>query len=270
MKNIHISSVRIRRKMIMGVFMFLIMGSVTVFGAVQGTITKIGGDKISGEIRWQGSTKEYVVVTDRFTVQVALKDVAEIKVNEPPKLRDAVNRVKTQPQSAIADLEEIVNSYSMLQWDLVAGRWLAEAYMKTKQAPKAVAVCDKVMMDAKPTDITGDMSKIYWDALFECKLYDKLRADLTKRVEAGDRETVAIAQVKRADIDMANGNYEKALIDGYLRTVTLFKTEKSIRPEAIYKAMKCFEALGQQSHAAKMKKILLAEFPEHPYSKEMK
>ncbi len=260
----------------MGWITFLIIiltGGETAFALnVRGTITKMGaGEKITGEIRWQSSAKAYsITIRDNIIVQVALREVADIKVEEPSNLRAIIKRVKTQPGSVIANLEEIVNAYAMLQWDVFAGRWLAEAYLQTKQAKKAVETCEKIMRDARPAQITSDLVNIYWDALFQCRMYDKLRSDLTKRIEEGDRETVAIAQIKRGDIDMTAGDFEKALLDGYLRTITLFRSVKSVQPEALYKAMKCFEALGQQTHAAKMRKILLAEFPENPYSNEAK
>jgi TolA-binding protein len=68
---------------------------------------------------------------------------------------------------------------------------------------------------------------------------------------------------------MKQGNYKDALLDGYLRTVVLFGDIKPTQPEALYKAAQCFDQLGQGPYAERMRKKLLADFPQDPYAQRV-
>ena len=61
-----------------------------------------------------------------------------------------------------------------------------------------------------------------------------------------------------------------ALIDGYLRTVVFFQGIKSVQPEALYKAAKCFEEKGQHSYAEKMRKELLSSYPQSEEARQLR
>ena len=98
----------------------------------------------------------------------------------------------------------------------------------------------------------------------------KLEMMLTKTIETGSRNAAAVAQVKRADIARQNGNNIDALVNGYLRTVILYREVKEVQPEALYKAMLAFKEMGHNSRAQKMKKKLLAEYPQSRYSHKAK
>ena len=112
---------------------------------------------------------------------------------------------------------------------------------------------------------------MYWEALVQTEQFTRLEKALTEVIEKSqDRELVAIAQIKRGDMEKKKGDPKKALVDGYLRTVVFFQAVKEVQPEALYKAMKCFEELGQQSYAEKMRNRLLAEYPESSYSQMVK
>jgi len=80
----------------------------------------------------------------------------------------------------------------------------------------------------------------------------------------------AMAQIKRGDIERKKENLKEALVDGYLRTIVLFKQVKEVQPEALYKAAKCFEELGEHSYAEKMRKTLLEKYPLDPYTGKIK
>ena len=71
-------------------------------------------------------------------------------------------------------------------------------------------------------------------------------------------------------MDMRQGEYEKALIGGYLRIVILFREVYSVQAEALYKAAQCFEKLGEHANAEKMLEKLVSEYPNSYYNNKTK
>ena len=60
----------------------------------------------------------------------------------------------------------------------------------------------------------------------------------------------------------------EALRDGYLRVVLLYRSEKEVLPEALYKAGKCFEKAGQASRAEQMRNELKKDFSASPWAQK--
>lgn len=250
-------------------FLSLFLFAVTTFADVDAILTKHNGQRIRGATRWKGSQKVYVVMTKRQVVmQVPGRDVREAKPVRPPKgLQAAIKNVRSgSPARAITPLKTIMRTYKMLYYDSVAAEWLAKAYYKNNQADEAIRAVDNLMSGGGK--MSGELMKFYCDALRKAKKYDKLQLMLTKMIETGSRSAAAVAQIKRGDIDMDKGDVNTALVDGYLRTIILFRDIKEAQPEALYKAMKAFKAKGQHSHAEKMRKKLLAEHPKSSYSRQ--
>lgn len=251
----------------------LMLGLTVQAAGVPGIITKRDKTQLKGIIRWQPASKVYVVKKARSNVElkVSLRDVVRVSVRKPSKIDAAVKMVKRkQYAAAIPALEQIMKDYAMLEWDVSAARWLAECYLKTKRAKDAVKMCEKVIKKNPNAASSGDLASVYWDALIETEQFLKLRKALDIAVQKGNRQVAAVAQVKRGDIDMKKGEFKNALIGGYLRTIVFFGQLKFIQPEALYKAAKCFEKLGQHSHAEKMKKKLMTEYPRDPYTDQVR
>jgi hypothetical protein len=75
-----------------------------------------------------------------------------------------------------------------------------------------------------------------------------------------------MAHVKRGHILRKQNSFKEALWDGYLRTTELFGTEKSVQPEAMYWAAKCFEELAMASQAEKMRQRLVKTYPTSEFA----
>jgi tetratricopeptide (TPR) repeat protein len=131
-------------------------------------------------------------------------------------------------------------------------------------------VCGTVIENNPGAAVVNELAVVYWEALLQTEQYATLDRVLGEAVERGDRALAAAAQVKRGDISRKRGEFEDALVDGYLRTIVFFRQIKQVQPEALYKAAKCFEELGQHSHAEKMRKKLLADFPKDPYTEKIR
>ena len=240
---------------------------------VEGAIIKKGtGQQVAGTIKWKRVTKEFEVTASGVSVVIPSSQVERLMVRKgPASLDPAVKTVQRGEYTgrAVQELEKIVAQYEMLEYDLVAGRWLAFAYVNSGKAKQAVDVCEKLMADRAQSSLPGELVRVYWDALLQNGQDAKLRMQLRSFVEQGSRYVAAVAQLKRGDLDRKNGNYREALIGGYLRTVILFQDFKEVQPEALYYAVKCFEQLGQSSHAEKMRKKLLADYPDDSYSRKL-
>lgn len=238
---------------------------------IRGVIIKKNGGRAPGLLKWQPASKVYVV-TDNNAVQVRipLSDVARVEVKDPPELDSSAKLVAGgQPALAIPNLEKIVKDYEMLGPDIKAARWLAEAYMKQNEPKKAVVMCDKIV-NASPSAVSGDLASLYWEALLADNQIARLKKAISDAVASGNRTLAARALIMRGNIEKKQGNLKEALVDGYLRTVVLFQDVKEVQPKALYEAAKCFEALGQLTYVEKMRKKLLAEYPDSPYSQQIK
>lgn len=258
------------RNMLCSMLILLACGAATA--DVPGEIVTTQGRRIRGAIRWQPASKVYnVVQANNVTLKVPLADVEKVTVQQPAQIEPAVKLVQAgRYAQAMPVLEEIIREYSMLQWDAVAARWLAEAHLQQGNPGDAVKYCELVIDQNPDAGVFGELPRIYWKALLEAGREATLKQALTEAVQRGSRETAALAQVLRGDIAMKNENYREALLDGYLRTVTLFREIKAVQPEALYKAAKCFEELGQLAHSEKMRKKLLEEYPDDPYTEKIK
>ncbi len=242
--------------------------------AVQAIITKTGtGQKLKGLVKWQATTKQYVIQPDGSPVQYKLSpdDVADIQVAPPAALEAAIKQVQAKRYAAaLPVLEEIMKDYTMLQYDVVAAQYLAQGYLETKDSRKAVAMCDRVISANPAAAEDPGFAGIYWQALLDTEQYLKLDSALSIAIKGESRELAAVAQLRRGDIAKQKGNRDDALIDGYLRTVVFFAGIKSVQPEALYKAAKCFEEKGQHSYAEKMRKELLSSYPQSDFAKRVR
>ena len=249
----------------------MVLGAAQAAGVDGGIITE-DGQKIVGKIRWLPSRKEFKI-TDKKNVAMSLSpaQVAQIQTRKPRNIDAAAKAVMDKNYSqGVPALEKIFADYSMLQWDVVAARYLAEAYLAQNKTTKALEVTRKIMEQPLDRVLPDEFHRVYWDVLLEAGQREKLKEALELAARTGGREIAAVAQLKHGDIEMKRGNYKDALIDGYLRTVLLFGDVKSIQPEAHFKAAKCFSELGQHTHAEKMRKTLLEAYPNATYTQQLK
>lgn len=261
-----------KKQITLAIISLFIIGSsalcTTVRANVDGIVFKKDGGRLRGKIRWLPASKVYVV-TDKVALQIPLAQVLRVQVKEPPELNNAIRMVRSgQYGAATPVLVDIMKRYTMLEHDVTAARWLADSYLQGGDAKRAIDMCRKVMK-VNPRAVTaGELTGVYWRALLEDGRDAVLKRELGEAIKSGTRPIAATAQIIRGDIAMKNGEFQDALVDGYLRTVVLFQDVKTVQPEALYKAMKTFGELGQHSHAEKMKRRLLAEFPKDSYSQK--
>ena len=238
--------------------------------AVKGVIVGTDNRRMSGDIRWQQAKKEYILTANDVTMTLKPAQVKEVIVARPAGFDKAVADVRGgRYAAALPTLEKVMSQYRMLQWDVPAAGYAAKAQLGMKNPKQAIMICER-LIDANPkAAFQGELAETYWQALVEDGREDTLRKIMGQVVQEGSRELAALAQIRRADVAMKKAEYRDALVDGYLRTYVLYGDIDTYVPEALYKSAKCFEQLNEAANAEKMRKRLLAEFPESTYSKQV-
>jgi TolA-binding protein len=242
-----------------------LFGAASSLAGVQGTlIMKADGRRVSGELRWKGSQRAYTVTSKQVETSVGIDQVEDVEIPAPPVGLDAAAKQVQEGRfgAAIPVLKQIVSDYRMLKYDAVACTWLANAYTGNKQPKEAIAAIEDLTRDNPELLGDGGIAGAYLDALIADQQDAKTETVLGKIIELGSRDGAATALNKRGEMKMRRNSYKDALIDGYLRTIVLFEDVKQAQPEALYKASKCFDQLGQAPYAEKMRKKLMQEYPQ--------
>jgi TolA-binding protein len=245
----------------------------SVSAQIPGTIVKKDGQKIQAlSVQWDPVGRAYTFRTDKFASQLSAEQVERIEAAEPRPLAAAIAEVKAgRGSTAIATLEKVVQIYTMIGgWDVIAARWLAEAYLKDGRPADAVKMCDKLIAQNPEAQYSPDLAPLLWDALLADNQMARLERVMDEAVKRGTRQMAAVAQMKRGDIQRKRGELKEALIVGYLRTAYFFRDVKEVQGEALYKSVKCLEELGQHGHADKMRKKLLQDYPRDPYAEKLR
>ncbi len=264
-----------RRSLIMMFAAASAIAAVAAPAGITGTITTEAGDTNKGLIRWSARDKAYVITKGGVELQVKATDVAEIDIAKPAGWDQIVAQVeKGQGAAAVAPLSKIVKEYAHLEWDRAAARYLTEAHLAAGNPEKALAAAKEVIDGEKSAAYKGELAPAYWDALLALNRTSTLEEVLGKAAASGDRYSSGMALVKRGDLIFKAGGEssdaaKKALTDGYLRAALLYTdaaVASKVRPEALYKAAKCFEKLGQSGRADSFRTELKKLYAASPWA----
>lgn len=249
--------------------------ALAVSGAVTGLLKLENGDEMKGAVRWSTREKAYIVTKGKIEQQFKAAEIAEMDIDKPEAFDAAVAQVaKGQGAAAIPALQKIVKEYAHLQWDKAAGRYLAEAYLAADKPDDALKAC-KDIIDGEPSAAyRGDLAPAYWSALLRLNRRAPLEKSLEKAMKSEDRFARGAALIMFGDIALKDGKEsadacKKALTDGYLRVVFLYKdadVAAKLQPEALYKAAHCFDKLSQSGRADFMRTELKRTYASSPWA----
>lgn len=238
----------------------LIAGGVTA--QIKGVLITSDGQSIDGTIRWKAASDAYEVVRSGGSVALEMTPdkVRDLNIPEPAGLKGAIAQVKGgTPSSAIPTLKKIIQGYTRLKWDEVATRYLAEAYLNSRDAAEARKVCEGVISHKPEAAYSGEMAPTYWSALIATDRAAKAEELMSRAIKTGDRRASAFALIRRGDLILKEGQtadfHKKALIDGFLRVATLYRDVKDAQPEACEKAAASFDKIGQSSRAESFRQM---------------
>ena len=209
---------------------------------------------------------DYVVETKSGSQTYPASLVARAEADKPAGFEQAIAFEKSGDfASSISAFKEIAKKNRGLGWDDKAYASISRLYIRQNKYPEAVKALESMGKEMlRQSDIQG----IYWKALLESREFDTLSAQLDHAIKRGDRSLAARAQILRGDMNMKRRQLESAALD-YLRTVALFKAEKNVQPEALYKAGLVLEELRHEK-ARDMFDQLIKEYPESTYAREAK
>ena len=256
--------------------------SATVFAAagdIMGTITDAQGPH-KGIVRYSLKSKTYFVTSKQngavLEAEIAPADITEMDIATPAGWDQAVANVeKGRAAASINYFANIVKQYNHLQWDLRAARYLADAYLASGNADKALESCTAVVRADPETAYKGELAPIFWKVLVKLGKKDQLEKLLVKAATSGDRYSSGAALIGRGDLILAGGesadSLRAALVDGYLRVALMYtdgKIAEQLRPEALAKSAQCFEKIGQAGRADQMRGELKRLYPNSPWAKQ--
>ncbi|NLL83672.1 MAG: tetratricopeptide repeat protein [Lentisphaerae bacterium] len=228
----------------------------------------VNNREIIGMVRWKATSREYTVLDPRTNIEsvYALNNVQKIEIVRPKELDPAIRAVMAKNgAAAIPVLTKIARDYAMLQYDEEAARWLGEAYLLSNNSAEARKAIEKVTSMRPEAAYLGELAPVYWRVLLQENRQARLDELLGMAVKSGDRPASAAALIMRGDLILKGGDtqeaHTKALKDGYLRVITLYRGVRPLQAEANYKAAKSFEKLGMTSRAQERIDVIRKEFP---------
>jgi tetratricopeptide (TPR) repeat protein len=227
-----------------------------------------------GKIRALPGFNKYVVTTmvgnNPVAVEIEGFRVERVEVAKPADLDKTIRQVQTQPAAAIPALKKIMEDYVWLNWDMVAARYLLDAYLKSGQASKAVETANQIIGQNRMAVDNADFLTAYVDAMVADNKESGVENILTEAIKKGGRDIAAVAYVKRGNILKKKGNAKEALVEGYLRVTEMFQEQKDAQPEALYQAAKCFEELGMGTQAERMRtRLRSSQFAGSPWVEKL-
>ena len=253
----------------------LLCGATSARAAdVEAKVWLSNGEQHQGTIRWLPADKKYMFGMKQPNGTIAEKGlpadaVLKLQVKAPPEWGKLRQQAQQSPDSAIAGLQQLAERYRRLQWDGEAGALIAQIYLKKNNAKGAVDACRKIIQGNDRAAWDSAMAPWYWKALIESNQTGALPGLLEKGATSADRGVAAQACLKRGDMFDAQNDAKAALKDGYLRVVFLFQDAGEARAEAIYKAAQMFDKLHQVAYAEKMRKLLLDQYRNSPWTKQL-
>lgn len=227
--------------------------------------------RMDGRIRWLPVSREYQI-TARTGVSMNFRpeQVTQLDVRRPEAYAAAVEAVRrNQLDAAIETLDRIAQEYLRLEWDVPATRWLAEAYLRKGDAASALRVAERLTGDRAELAHASELAPVYWRALLQAGRLDRLTPLLDRAIAEGTPERAARAFVVRGDLLRGRGEFREALKAGYLRVIMLLESEREVMPEALFRAMQCFEQLGQVNYAQRMRQALIDDFPSSEFGRRV-
>ena len=267
-------------KIILVAMAFSVSAAAFAAGAdIMGTITDAQGPH-KGIVRYSLKSKTYFVTTKQngamLEAEIAPADITEMDIAEPAGWAQAVSNVeKGRAASSVNYFAGIVKQYNHLQWDLRAARYLADAYLTSGNADKALESCTAVVRADPEAAYKGELAPIFWKVLVKLGKKEQLEKLLGKAAASGDRYSSGAALIGRGDLILASGesaeSIRSALVDGYLRVALMYtdgKIAEQLRPEALAKSAQCFEKIGQAARADAMRGELKRLYPNSQWAKQ--
>lgn len=245
---------------------FAVVGSALSAFAQNYIILQNGNRTDAVSIRYQGSTREFIVNTERGTFPIPEAQVREVHVTQPEQWNQGLQLMRAQRyDDAVSVFRTIMRDYTRLGWDLRARGMLAQAYAGQNQHARAIATYEELFRDITPN---FEQRQAYWQSLLAAEQFATLRGELDKAIAEDTQENAAAAYLQRGKLHQAEGNTMEALFD-YLRTHLLFeKLENAeLHSEALHLAAQRLDDL-RDPRADELRTRLRQRYPNSTFARQ--
>ncbi len=199
---------------------------------------------------------EIILTTPQGTRTFYPGQYVKAVADRPPEMDQALRLIQAkQFDQAIKVLEDIAVKFRFLDWDNHARVAIANAYSAKGDYVAAVNAFEKHFAANPKAREEAEVMWAYRKALLDAQQFDKLEQQLQSAIASGSRTDAARAQIMRGDIRMAQNQIELAAMD-YLRTAILFEAEKTVQPEALWKAGDALEKLRDPRSKEMFRKLV--------------
>lgn len=218
------------------------------------------GQQIQGTDIRARPNGEIILTTPQGTRTFYPGQYVKAVADRPPEMDQALKLIQAkQYDQAIKILEDIAVKFRFLEWDNQARIAIANAYSAKGDFVAAVNAFEKIFATNPKSREDAEILWAYRKALLDAQQFDKLEQQLQSAIASGTRTDAARAQLMRGDIRMAQNQIELAAMD-YLRTAILFESEKTVQPEALWKAGDALEKL-RDPRSKEMFRKLVENYP---------
>ena len=187
----------------------------------------------------------------------------------PPQL-DQANQLIAQGRAAdaIAPLNEAIRAAAFQSWDVVAGVTLANLHLENDRAVAAQEVVDSLRRryGDRTNDLFPQLLQVEWRARIASGRVAGLEEELTQAIRSGrDRNRAAVALLTRGDMKHSRANLREAVLD-YLRAAYFFRANEQVHAEALFKAARTFQELGETATARRYFNELREQHPQSEFT----
>ena len=223
-----------------------------------------------------------IIRTSDAELSIPLAEIVREDIPVPQEFKDGVAAMRAGDyDEAVAKFRPLVERFAGLRtgWIPASMLRLGDAYLAQRdtnnarktytdfqniyaKTPEAVA-----MLDVKFAQLEASQKK-FTEAMAKVK---PVLEGLLKKTYLTDSEEMLLSQalVLQGDCLLADNKKEPAL-DSFLRVVTLYDIDPSYNREALYKAGKIFEGLGNWQRARDCYRDLLADAPTVAFADDAK
>lgn len=247
----------------MATVVLILAATGAVMSARAAYVVTSQGQRIDGTDIRARPNGEIVLTTPQGTRTFYPGQYLKAVADRPPEMDQALKLIQTkQYDQAIKLLEDVAMKYRFLDWDNQARLAIANAYSAKGDFVAAVNAFEKLFAANPKSREEAEVLWAYRKALLDAQQFDKLEQQLQSAIATGSRTDAARAQLMRGDIRMAQNQIELAAMD-YLRTAILFEAEKTVQPEALWKAGDALEKL-RDPRSKEMYRKLVETYPNAP------
>lgn len=187
----------------------------------------------------------------------------------PPQL-DQANQLIGQGRAAdaIPLLNEAIRAAAFQSWDVVAGVTLANIHLENDRAIAAQEVVDSLRRryGDRTNDLFPQLLQVEWRARIASGRVAGLEEELTQTIRSGrDRNRAAVALLTRGDMQHSRANLREAILD-YLRAAYFFRANDQVHAEALFKAARTFQELGETATARRYFNELRQQHPQSEFT----